>query len=232
MPGAADVPDDLLQRRRRGDRRELPGDRPAGLAADDSQLSPQRPLVDLDDDAVDLVVELLAALLPPQAALDDLVLGLVDSDLRLDREAVVAQPVELLRVGLHLDPAAGSDPVGPEPQGPLGGDLRVELADRPGSGVARVRKGGLARRRPALVQLLEAAAREVDLAADLDQLGVGVDPQRDRAHRPQVVADVLADPPVAAGGAADEAAVLVYERDREPIDLRLGYVAELVGGDV
>ena len=41
-PGAADVPDDLVQLRRRGDRRELPGDRPARLAAGDPELPPQR----------------------------------------------------------------------------------------------------------------------------------------------------------------------------------------------
>ena len=70
---AADVPDDLVELRRRGDRRELPRDRPARLAADDAQLAPQRALVDLDHDAVDLGVEALAALLPPLAALDDLV---------------------------------------------------------------------------------------------------------------------------------------------------------------
>ena len=70
VPGAADVPDHVEQLRRRRRRRELPGDRPARLAPDHAQLPPQRPLVDLDDDAVDLVVELLAALLPPAAALD------------------------------------------------------------------------------------------------------------------------------------------------------------------
>ena len=36
-------------------------------------------LVDLDDDAVDLVVELLAPLLPPVAALDDRVDAVVDA---------------------------------------------------------------------------------------------------------------------------------------------------------
>ena len=58
VAGAADVPDDVVQLRRRRRRRELPGDRPARLAADHAQLAPERPLVDLDDDAVDLVVEL------------------------------------------------------------------------------------------------------------------------------------------------------------------------------
>ena len=62
-----------------------------GLATDDSQLAPQGPLVDLDDDAVDLVVELLAALLPPVAALDD----------RLDSGVV-------LGVGVYRKPRSAS----------------------------------------------------------------------------------------------------------------------------
>ena len=49
-----------------------------------------------------------------------------------------------------------------------------------------------------------------------------VDPQRDRRDRAQVVRDVLADLAVAARGAADQHAVLVDQRDREPVDLRLG----------
>ena len=52
------------------------------------------------------------------------------------------------------------------------------------------------------------------------------------ADRAQVLGHVLADPAVAAGRAADQDAVLIGERDRQAIDLRLGRVAELRGGDV
>ena len=72
-PVAADVPDDLVQLRRRRGRRELPGDRPARLAPGDAELALQAAVVDLDDHAVDLEVELVAAVLPPAAALRDLV---------------------------------------------------------------------------------------------------------------------------------------------------------------
>ena len=59
VAGPPHVPDDLEQLRRRRRRRELPGDRPPWLAADDAELPPQRPLVDLDYDSVDLIVELV-----------------------------------------------------------------------------------------------------------------------------------------------------------------------------
>ena len=75
-------------------------------------------LVDLDDDAVDLEVERLAALLPPQAALDDVVdLGVL-ADVAVDREAAVAHPLELLGVAVELDPAPAADPVAPHRQRP------------------------------------------------------------------------------------------------------------------
>ena len=86
-PVRPDVPDDPVERRRRGDRRELPGHRPARLAAGDAELAPQRALVDLDHDAVDLEVERLAPLLPPQAALDHVVDVLVLGDVAVDRES-------------------------------------------------------------------------------------------------------------------------------------------------
>ena len=77
-----------------------------------------------------------------------------------------------------------------------------------------------------------APARKVDLAADLDSLGRVVDPQRDRPDRAQVLGHVLADHAVAAGRAADELAALVQQRDRDPVDLRLGDEAQLPGPDV
>ena len=87
-------------------------------------------------------------------------------------------------------------------------------------------------RRALLVELGEARAREVDLAADLDHLRGVVDRVRDGLDRLQVRGHVLADHPVAARRPADELAVLVEERDRDPVDLRLGDEAELAGRDV
>ena len=229
---ATDVPDDPVELRRRGDRRELPGHRPAWLAAGDAELTPQRALVDLDHHSVDLVVERLAPLLPPPAALDDLVRRVVLLDLAVDLEPVFAQPLELLGVAGELDPLVAADPVAPDRERPRGGDPGVELADRAGGRVAGVGERRLAGRGALLVELGERAAREVDLAADLDSLGRVVDPQRDRPDRAQVLGHVLADHAVAARRAADELAALVEQRDRDPVDLRLGDEAQLPGPDV
>ncbi len=229
---AADVPDDPVQLRRRGDRRELPRHRPARLAAGDAELPPQRALVDLDHHSVDLVVERLAPLLPPAAALDDLVRRVVPLDLAVDLEPVFAQPLELLRVARELDPLVAADPVAPDRERPRGGDPGVELADRARGRVAGVCERGLPGRGALLVELGERAARKVNLAADLDSLGRVVDPQWDRPDRAQVLGHVLADHAVAASRPANELAALVEQRDRDPVDLRLGDEPQLPGADV
>ena len=169
VAGAADVPDHLVHLRRRGRRRELPGDRPARLAADDAQLAPERPLVDLDHDAVDLVVELVAALLPPAAALDHRLDALVVVGVGVDLEATLAQPLDLLAVGGEVEALGRADPVAPDRERPFGGEVGVELADRAGGRVARVGEGRFARLGAPFVQRLEVGDRQVDLAAHLDQ---------------------------------------------------------------
>ena len=102
----------------------------------------------------------------------------------------------------------------------------------PGGGIARVGEGRLAVLGALLVELGEVGDRQVDLAAHLDQLGRVLDPQRDRLDRAQVLGDVLADAAVAAGRSPGEDPVLVGEGDRQPVDLRLGDVADLTARDV
>ena len=150
----------------------------------------------------------------------------------VDLEAALAQPLDLVHVGGEVEAADRADPVDPGRERPFGGERRVELADRAGGRVARVGEGRFLGFGAALVERFEGGDRQVDLAAHFDQLRRVLDPQRDRADRAQVLGDVLADPAVAAGGAADQHAVLVGERDRQAVDLRLGRVAELRGADV
>ncbi len=128
---------------------------------------------------------------------------------------------------VERDALGRPDAVAPHRQRPLGRELRVELADRPGGGVAGVHERRQALLGAALVQRGEVAERHVDLAADLDERRGVVDAQRDRRDRAQIVGDVLADHAVAAGRAALEDAVAVEQRDRQAVDLRLGDVAEL-----
>ncbi len=78
------------------------------------------------------------------------------------------------------------------------------------------------------VQGLEAAARQVDLAARL-QLGRGLplQHQRHRADGAHVGGHVVAPQAVAARHAAHQPAALVVQRHREAVDLELGHVGDL-----
>jgi hypothetical protein len=128
----------------------------------------------------------------------------------------------------------GTPGVGEESQRTGRGDRRVDLAQGAGGGVARIGVGLLARLGGRGVQGGERLMAQVDLAADLDDVrptGAG-EPLRDVADGPDVLGDVLSDPPVAAGGRLDEVALLVADRAAEAVDLGLGGVAHrLVGGE-
>jgi hypothetical protein len=166
------------------------------------------------------------------AALDDSLHPLVVGGVGVDLETTVAQPFDLVHVGREVEPPDRADPVEPTRERPFGRQRRIELADRAGGGVAGVGEGRFAGLGAALVQRFEGGDRQVCLPPHFDQLGGVLDLQRDRADRAQVLGHVLADPAVAAGGAAHQDPVLVGKGDREAVDLRLGRVAELRGGDV
>ena len=125
-------------------------------------------------------------------------------------------------------PSAAPMAVAEERQRARRGDGRIELADRPGGGVARVGEGRQAFGGPRLVEAREGGQRQVHLAAHLDdgRRRGAAEPQRDRVDRPQVGGHVLADRAVAARRADREHAVAIGQRDREAVDLGLDDVAE------
>ena len=137
-------------------RRELPGNRPARVAADHAQPPLLLGVIDLDHDAIDLEAERATPLLPLQAALDRLLLASEPFNVAVDREAALAQPLQRLPLRAEADPFAGAYAVGPEREWPLGGEARVELTQRPCCRIARVHEGRLAVAGTALVEALEA----------------------------------------------------------------------------
>ena len=189
-------------------------------------------VVDLHHGPVDVEVHRPAAILPGGA----LGLNLLDrphqGDVGVHPEARAAQPFEDGRLRGQLEALDVAHPVAPDRQGPRGRGRRVELPQAAGSGIARVGEGRQARLGAAGVELRERGQGQVDLAAHLDHRGRPLalrraEHLRDGPDRAQVGGDVLADHPVPARGALHEAAVLVGERDREAVDLRLHPEAHL-----
>ena len=86
-------------------------------------------VVDLDHDAVDLVVERRALPLPLGARLRDRLDRVEALRERVRREAVLLQPFERLPVRAKLDPVGRADAVGPDGERSVGGDRRVLLAE-------------------------------------------------------------------------------------------------------
>jgi hypothetical protein len=232
---APDADVDLPQLRDGRRRRPLVRARPARALVQRAEPSLLVEVVDLDDDPVDLVVELGTPRLPGATRLRDLLDGLQPLGVRVGAEAVVAEPEEHLPLRLRELALAHAESVDPQRQRALGRDARVELAERAGCGVARVRRRLLPGRNLALVEAREPGEGEVDLASHLEQSGrrlaVGrSEAERDGVDRAQVLRHVLAAEPVAARGAPDERAVLVDERDGRAVDLRLDHIRDLLVG--
>src|SRR3990172_3911756 len=118
-------------------------------------------------------------------------------------------------------------------QWPPGRHPGVFVADGSCSRVPRIRKGGFAGVFERSVQLLKRLARDVDLAADLQEAGVGQEPshaERDRLDGSKVLGDICSPAAIAAGGSPHELPVLIEERHAEAIDLRLCHVVERRAG--
>ncbi len=220
--GAADLDVDGLEAGGGALGGELVGERPARGGRAEAEAGLQVEAVELVDDAVDVVAERRALGLD-QAVVGEHRLGRVAAlHQRVGREAEGGEAGDGggLGVGQRLGDLAPG--VGEEVQRAGGGDARVELAQRAGGGVPRVGEGAGAGLRLAGVQRREVGVAHVALAADLeDGRGAG-EPFGDVGDGAGVRGDVLAGLAVAAGGGDDEAAVLVAQREREAVDLRLG----------
>ena len=191
--------------------------------------SPLFGVVDLDNDTVDVVVELFAALAPPGHALGDLAEASVTPGVGVYPEAEVTEPVQAFEVARRDRTFAPSHLVDVDGEWTLGGDGGVELAHGAGGGVARVREKGFAALGPLRVHALETALRHIDLAAHFEGRGrITGEGEGDGADGAEVGGDVLAATAVAAGSALDEGSPLVGQGDGEAVDLRLGGEGEVV----
>jgi hypothetical protein len=189
-------------------------------------------LVDLHDDAVDLVVEVVAVAEQLLTAGVHGVERVDDDDLVVDRQACLPQPSEGVVVGRVPRRALdGAELVGPQAQLAPRGDRRVLLPHRAGGGVAGVHELARPGLQLSLVQPLEGTEGHVHLAPHLEQGGrlLQRQPFGDGVDRGDVGGDVLPHASIAAGGGLHEAAVGVGEAHGEAVDLRLAHEGDAVG---
>ena len=222
--GAADLDFDVAQHRGGLLGSELVRDRPARAARHKTEpLLPVEP-VELIDDAVDVVVELGTPLTDAAVKRQHLIHRADNLGKRVDLETDLAEPFDhagLRRRGLVGDLAPR---VGEEVQRTRRGDARVLLPQRTGRRVARVGEHLLLGRGLALVEREEVGPGHVDFAADLARRGnFALQLVRDLLDGPHIGGDVLAFEAVAARRGDGQLTVLVAQRHRQPVDLRLGH---------
>ena len=210
--------------------RELVRDRPARRARDEAEPFLPVEAVDLVDDAVDVVVEIGARLFDLAVEGEQFVDRMADLGERIGLEAAGRKPFDhaALAVGRHLAHLAPG--VSEKAERARGSDARVLLPQGAGGGIARIDVELAARRFLALVQLKERLLGHVDLAAHLADFRdvLPLEPLRHFLDRADIGGDVLALGAVAAGGGGDEFAVLVAQRHRKAVDLRLGGKGDLL----
>ena len=108
-----------------------------------------------------------------------------------------------------------------------GGDGGILLAQRSGSGVARIGKAFFAFGVLFLVQAFKVGTQHQHFATHIHARGGAVDGQRNRTHRAQVLRDIFADCAIAARGTLHELAILVSQADSEPIELGFAGILDL-----
>ena len=189
-----------------------------------------REVVDLHDDAVDLVGERVALVLPGAAVLVDGFERVEGADLGVHRQAEVAEHVEGLVVARELGAAFDlTELVAPDRELARRGDLRVLLTQRAGRRVARVREEPIAGLGLTLVQGVEGGDRHVHLAPHLEHLRCSFEAVGKRLDRLHVRGHVLARAAVTTGRGLHEPSAFVAHRHREAVDLELADEAHRAG---
>ena len=220
--GAPDVDFNGEHRGRRALGGELVRGRPAGAARDEAEPLLQGEVVDLVDDAVDVVAEIGAARLDGAVMLQHLLGGAAELRQRIDRQAEALHRVHRSKL-CRGDGLADLPPgVSEKSERARGGDARVELAQRPRRGVARVGEHRLAGLRLPAVERGEVGMAHINFASRFEDAGSARETLRDRVNGPHIGGDVLALVAVAPRRRLHEFAVLVAQRTGKSVDLRLG----------
>ena len=225
--------------------RVLVGDRPARGPAGGTELIVEFQLVDLDHDAVDLVLDgfprgTSAVCSVIRDEFRRIRRRLLHLEMSARRKApALHQPVDLgLRGDRWIRPR--TDAVHEHAQSPESLVHALELARRlalchlaqaPGCRVASIREHPVARCHLVSIELRKDIRLEKDLTAHLDDRRMPGARQsvRDARHEGDVLGDIFADHPVTPRRRGDEDSVFIAKVDREAVDLELAEVIDAAG---
>ena len=240
---AADLNDDVAQTGVDLLGRILVGDAPARGAGRVAQARLQGQVVDLDDDAVERMLYVVAVFAVVLDHVGDFSEAPDDAVVRRDGDA----PLPVEAIGLRLrrqlrstvgerrrSPLDEPEAMGVEAEAALGRDARILLTQRAGGRVARVGERGLAFGLAARVEGGEVVEAHEHFAAHFHQMRDAIAGQLrgDGRDRADIEGDVLADDAVAARQALNEHAIAVNEVERQAVDLDLaGHGQRLPVGD-
>ena len=229
--GAAHADVDLREPRYCRRRRPLEGARETRASVERPEALLLVEGVDLDDDPVDLVAERGPTLLPGNAGVGHLGDRPDALRVRVRPEAALAEPIERLPLRREHRAIEHADPVDEDRERSLGGHRGVQLPKGTGRRIPCVRSRLLLRRELASLKRAKPSSGKRS-RRDLDsrRRRAAEHAQRDRLDRAEIDGDVLSALPVTARRTAHEDAVLVDERHRRAVDLRLEDVGDgLVG---
>ncbi|OPZ83916.1 MAG: hypothetical protein BWY76_02065 [bacterium ADurb.Bin429] len=228
--GAAHLRNDVAHEGFRLLRGVFVGDGPARAARDETQRRLRVQIVHLHHHSINVVAQRVARRLPGVAEFQHLLRARRQPEMRIHRQAGIADEGEQLSMRVESEVTALAQRVAEDGEFARGCYAGIELAHRAGGGVARIGEGRFAALLTLSVDAVELGAGEVHLAANLDdaaQVGNRAQPQRHGGDGADIPRDVLALHPVAAGGGGDQRAVHVGERHREAVNLQFADIGHI-----
>ena len=209
----------------------LERDGPAGELGGEAELVLESEVVDLHDHAVDLVLQLIPPVLPLATELQDLGEAAAATRRRVGTQPPRPHPLEGLPLTRHARIGGVGDGVQQDLEATPGHDPGIQALHGSGGDVPGVCKRVLSGLDAFLVDRLEPRAREVDLAPGLERRrGTRLVPQDegDRSDGPGVGRHIVSPHAVAPCYRPHQPAGLVVKGDRQPVDLELGGVDDVL----
>ena len=229
--GTSDLELDRLDERQLLPGGELACDGPTRMMAGRTQADLIGDPVDLEDHAVDLVGQRVAAATQVVEIGTTAVRSLDLMQLLRYRDAPAGEPLQHRVLTLARVERERAPSIAAETQGTRGCDAWIELTQAPSRRIAWIGEGALAPLGGISVESREPLACHIDLAAHLEHRGpvLADQAQRHALDGAHVRGDILAGRAVAAGRGLHQRTCLVADAHSQPVELGLGGVEDRIG---